>query len=130
MQKGGIGGAPSAVRVFKVVAIRGRHLGRRYLRSRNAVERIRISHSFEDCVAVPLQAAWSPERVEIQPANRPMIARPRAHLVLMHALHPGDGAEDRRYIPRAARSKILYRLVPLPVVVHRRYVGEWTGKEP
>src|SRR5262245_11911318 len=58
-----------------------------------------------------------------------MKARPRAHLVLMHALQPGDGSKDRRDVSRETRPEILYRLVPLPVVIHGCDVGERAGKK-
>src|SRR5215472_15924230 len=58
-----------------------------------------------------------------------MKARPRTYLVLMHALQPDDGSEDRRDVSCEARAEILYRLVPLPVVVHGSDVGERAGKK-
>src|SRR6516165_7097664 len=58
-----------------------------------------------------------------------MKARPRTHLVFMHPLDPGDGTEDRRDVARETRCEILYRLVPLPVVVHGCDVGERAGKK-
>src|SRR5262245_2017784 len=59
-----------------------------------------------------------------------MKARPRTHLVFMHPLDPGDGTEDRRDVARETRCEVLYRLVPLPVGVHCRDVGERAGKKP
>src|SRR6266481_7117993 len=59
-----------------------------------------------------------------------MKARTRTHLVLMHALKPDDGTENRRDVSCEARAEILYRLVPLPVGVHGCDVGEWAGKQP
>src|SRR5262249_5409869 len=48
----------------------------------------------------------------------------------MHPLDLVDGTEDRRDVARETRYEVLYGLVPLPVVVHRRDVGERTGKKP
>src|SRR5262245_29242159 len=59
-----------------------------------------------------------------------MKARPGTHLVFMYPLDPGDGTEDRRDVARETRYEVLYRLVPLPVVVHCRDVGERAGKKP
>src|SRR6266481_2885952 len=59
-----------------------------------------------------------------------MKARTRTHLVLMHALKPDDGTENRRDVSCEARAEIFYRFVPLPVGVHGCDVGEWAGKKP
>src|SRR5215831_4166015 len=58
-----------------------------------------------------------------------MKARPRTYLVLMHALQPDDGTENRRDVSCEAWAEILDRLVPLPVVVHGCDVGERAGKK-
>src|SRR5262249_52572737 len=124
MQVGRISFTASVVCPSIIVAVCGRHLGRRDLRG------IRIPYSLENRITVCLQTAWSAKCEEIHGTNCSMIACPGANLMLMHPLQPGDRSENWRDIAPKAWSEILYGLVALPVVIHCSNMGEWTGKKP